>query len=75
MMKKWLLTLSFLMIKIAALQAQGCSVCTKTAAELGRKSANGLNDGIVYLAAFPLIALGSIGFIWWRKNRETEKKN
>ncbi len=49
--------------------AQGCSVCTKTASELDAKSARGLNGGIIYLAAVPLIAMGSIGYVWWRRNR------
>ncbi len=49
--------------------AQGCSVCTKTASELGEGSARGLNGGIIYLASVPLIALASIGLIWWRRNR------
>ncbi|RYD51520.1 MAG: hypothetical protein EOP52_11050 [Sphingobacteriales bacterium] len=49
--------------------AQGCSVCTKTASDLGEGSARGLNGGIIYLASVPLIALASIGLIWWRRNR------
>lgn len=49
--------------------AQGCSVCTKTAAGLDDKSAKGMNGGILYLAAFPLTILGTLGFIWWRGNR------
>lgn len=72
-MKKWLLSLSLIAVTAIAGYAQGCSLCTKTAAELGDKSAKGLNNGIVYLAAFPLIALGSIGFIWWKKYKEENK--
>lgn len=68
-MKKLLLSLCFMLFCAVASYAQGCSVCTKTAAELGDKSAKGLNNGIIYLAAFPLVALGSIGFIWWRKTK------
>jgi hypothetical protein len=52
--------------------AQGCSVCTKTAAGLDSKSAKGMNKGILYLAAFPLTILGTIGFIWWKHNRPKE---
>ena len=68
-MKKLLLFLCVIIFSVTASYAQGCSICTKTAAELGDKSAKGLNNGIIYLAAFPLIALGSIGFIWWRKTK------
>ncbi len=49
--------------------AQGCSVCTKTASEMDSKSARGLNGGIVYLATLPLLAIASVGWIWWRHNR------
>ena len=68
-MKKCVLS-ALLLLSLMALadnsRAQGCSVCTKTAAGLDNKSAKGLNGGIVYLAFFPLIIMGSIGFIWWR---------
>lgn len=49
--------------------AQGCSLCTKTAGQLGAKAARGLNAGILYLAAVPLAAIGTVGTIWWRRNR------
>ncbi|HTN45281.1 MAG TPA: hypothetical protein VL098_02970 [Flavipsychrobacter sp.] len=71
-MKKWLLSFCFILITVVASYAQGCSVCTKTASELGDKSAKGLNNGILYLAAFPLLALGSIGFIWWKNYQRTK---
>jgi len=50
--------------------AQGCSVCTKTAEGLDDKAAKGMNRGILYLAAFPLTILGTLGFIWWRNNHK-----
>jgi len=71
-MKKWMLCIIFLVYSVVNSYAQGCSMCTKTASELGDKSAKGLNNGILYLAAFPLLALGSIGFIWWKRNRLEE---
>ncbi len=52
--------------------AQGCSVCTKTAAELDNRSARGLNLGIIYLALLPLGAIGTIGLVWWRRNKEAQ---
>ena len=52
--------------------AQGCSMCTKTAGELGENAARGLNAGILYLAAVPLVAIGTIGTIWWRRNRQID---
>jgi hypothetical protein len=51
-------------------QSQGqCSICTKTAQQLGERPAKGLNAGILYLAFAPLALVGIIGFKWWRKNK------
>lgn len=71
-MKKWFLV--FLLIGAVAYKAgaQGCSVCTKTASELGEKGAKGLNGGILYLAFIPLTILGGIGFYWYRQQRVGE---
>ena len=49
--------------------AQGCSVCTQTAAGLGASSAQGLNSGILYLASIPLLFMGPVGFIWYRRSK------
>jgi hypothetical protein len=70
-MKKSVLIISLLLALSPAVWAQGCSVCTKTAAGLDDKSARGLNGGILYLALLPLGIMGTMGFIWWRsKNAE-----
>jgi hypothetical protein len=71
-MKKSLLVILLLVLLMPLAyhaSAQGCAICTKTAAGLGEKSARGLNGGILYLAAIPLTLLGSIGFIWWKHNK------
>lgn len=49
--------------------AQGCTVCTQTAAGLGASSAQGLNSGILYLASIPLLFMGTVGYIWYRRNK------
>jgi hypothetical protein len=49
-----------------------CSICTKTAQQLGEKPAKGLNAGILYLAFMPLAIVGIIGFRWWKNNKATE---
>lgn len=66
---KRLLIVMMLLVTAPAVYAQGCSMCTKTAAGLDDKSARGLNGGILYLAALPLALMGTIGFIWWRSNK------
>jgi UPF0716 family protein affecting phage T7 exclusion len=46
-----------------------CSICTKTAQQMGEKPGKALNAGIIYLAAAPLIILGFIGYRWYKSNR------
>ncbi|NSL89168.1 hypothetical protein ECE50_020155 [Chitinophaga sp. Mgbs1] len=53
----------------APLMAQ-CSLCTKTAQQLGEGPAKGLNNGILMLALTPLAIIGFLAFRWWRSNRE-----
>ncbi|RYY87712.1 MAG: hypothetical protein EOO15_11130 [Chitinophagaceae bacterium] len=67
-MKKGLLVLLFTVSLLAA-QAQ-CSICTKTAQQLGEKPAKGLNAGIIYLMLTPLSIIGIVGWRWWRRNNQ-----
>ncbi|RFS22401.1 hypothetical protein DVR12_11350 [Chitinophaga silvatica] len=64
----FLLTGIFMLINVAAM-AQ-CSLCTKTAQQLGEGPAKGLNNGILMLALTPLVIIGFLAFRWWRSNRE-----
>ena len=50
-----------------------CSICTKTASQLGEKTGKGLNTGIVYLMLTPFAVGGYIGYRWWRRERELMK--
>jgi hypothetical protein len=52
--------------------AAQCSVCTKTAMQLGEKPAQGLNQGILYLMFTPFLIVGFIGFRWWKTNKQYE---
>ncbi len=58
--------LYFLMPDHAAAQ---CSICTRTAQQMGEKPAKALNGAIIYLAAAPLLIIGFIGYRWWKHNR------
>jgi len=49
--------------------AAQCSICTKTASQMGEKTGRGLNGGILYLAAAPIAIVGLIGYKWWKNNR------
>ncbi len=44
-----------------------CSICTKTAQQMGEKPAKGLNAGILYLAGLPFL-LGGYIFYRWKKS-------
>lgn len=64
----YLFLFSFLLLLSPSLEAQ-CSICTKTAQQLGEKPAAGLNAGILYLAFAPFLIVGYIGYKWWQKNK------
>lgn len=71
-MKKWLQILSFTIIftTFAATNSLAqCSICTKTAQQLGEKPAKGMNSGILYLAFAPFAIVGYIGYRWWKNNK------
>jgi len=49
--------------------AAQCSICTKTASQLGVKPARGLNAGILYLMLTPLTIAGFIGVRWYKREK------
>lgn len=64
-----LLLLVFYMSMMPSLFAAAqCSICTKTAAQMGEKPAKGLNLGILYLGLAPFAIVGIIGYRWWKRN-------
>ncbi len=72
-MKKGLLIVAFVFVLIlpAAVKAQ-CSICTKTAQQMGERPAKALNGGILYLAAMPFLIFSYIGYRWWKGNKKLE---
>lgn len=68
-MKKIFVLLLFALLPLSKVWAQGCSVCTQTANQLGDKGADGLNTGILYLALLPITFISVLGIIWWKYNR------
>jgi hypothetical protein len=63
-----LLVLCFFLIIPPVVRAQ-CSICTRTAQQLGERPAKALNKGIIYLAFTPLAIGGIIGYRWWKSER------
>lgn len=70
-MKKWALVILFIVTySLLSLNAPAqCSICTKTAQQLGEKPAKGMNTGILYLAFAPFAIVGYIGYRWWKTNK------
>ena len=75
-MKKWQVIIAmifiFSVLSIDVLHAQ-CSICTKTASQLGEKPAKGLNSGIIYLMLAPFAIAGVIGYRWWKREQSVLK--
>lgn len=71
-MKKWapvILMFIFSFLAVTAETKAQCSVCTKTAQQLGEQPAKGMNSGILYLAFAPFAIVGYIGYRWWKNNK------
>src|SRR5438045_1113763 len=75
-MKKWSKAFLFVVIlslmTVTSVIAQ-CSICTKTAAQLGEKPARALNSGIIYLMLTPFAIVGFIGYQWWKNEKENNQ--
>jgi hypothetical protein len=67
-MKRILLFIAFQSIS-AGLLAQ-CSICTKTASQMGEDAGKGFNIGTIYLAAMPFAVIGYIAFRWWKSDKQ-----
>ena len=60
----------FFIMTFASIAAEAqCSICTKTASQLGKEAASGLNSGIIYLMILPFAVGGYIAFRWWRQEK------
>ena len=76
MKKSALIILFFLQIMLVSqfTAAAQCSLCTKTAQQMGEKPAQGMNSGILYLMMMPFAIVGFIGFRWWKQNKAAEEQ-
>ena len=48
-----------------------CSICTKTAQQMGEKPAKGMNSGILYLAFTPFAIAGYVAYRWKKSTTES----
>lgn len=65
----YIATLLFFFCLMATSAMAQCSICTKTAQQLGEGPAKGMNTGILYLAFLPFAIIGVIAFRWWKSNK------
>ncbi len=63
--------ISFLLLSqlIVSTSMAQCSICTKTAAQMGQEAGRGFNSGIIYLAAMPFAIIGYVAVKWWKQEK------
>jgi len=66
--KKVIFIALILLVSFSTTTTAQCSICARTAQQMGEKPAQGLNSGILYLMAAPFCVVGVIGFRWWKSN-------
>ena len=70
-MKKWIAVLSlFIVANIASAQCAMCKAVAESNMNGGDSMASGLNNGIMYLMAFPYILIGSIAYLIYRHRKK-----
>jgi len=73
-MKKCIMILSFVLVCslfFVIYSSAQCSICTKTAQQLGEKPAKGMNTGILYLAFAPFAIAGFVYYKWKKSSDAT----
>jgi hypothetical protein len=63
------ISLLFISMAIAARSVAQCSICTKTASQMGEEAGKGFNIGVLYLAAMPFAIIGFIVYRY-KKNEQ-----
>lgn len=56
-------------LQTVSAQCAMCTVSVESNAKSGATATKGLNNGIMYLLAAPYLAIGVIGFVWYKKYR------
>ena len=71
-MKQWIKIVFFFIVLLLTdvVTFAQCSICSKTASQMGEEAGRGLNGGILYLAAAPFLILSYIGYKWWKNNQD-----
>jgi len=70
----FLLLIAVLSINVKPSYAQ-CAMCTLNAEQSvknGNTQGKGLNKGILFLLAMPYLAVGAVGYLWYKKYRRKQ---
>lgn len=54
-------------------QCPMCRMSVQSNMNEGGSAGSGLNSGILYLLATPYIAIGVLGYLWWKNRIKTEE--
>jgi hypothetical protein len=75
-MKKLIVTLLFLgLVEYASAQCAMCRTTLQNNVSQGNPGiAAGINFGILYLLAAPYLAVGLLGYFWYRSSKKNEKQ-
>ena len=65
----FILTLLFLSTEPVKAQCAMCAANAETSHNSGNKQADGLNKGIMVLLAAPYLAIGAVGYLWYKRFR------
>jgi hypothetical protein len=61
--------LMIISIKPVKAQCAQCAATVESNAKSGDKTASGLNKGILFLLVAPYLAVGIVGYVWYKKYR------
>lgn len=59
------------MPSISSAQCAMCSLNAENSTQDGNTQGKGLNDGILFLLAMPFMIAAGVGFLWYKKYRNT----
>lgn len=54
-------------------QCPMCRMSAESNLANGGSAAKGLNNGILYIFAFPYVLVSILGYLWWRNNKKAKE--
>lgn len=60
-------------ISSANAQCAMCSLTAENSVQNGNTQGDNLNKGILFLLAFPYLAAGLVGYLWYKKYRKKQE--